>query len=464
MRKLIVTALALLFLSGVMLSAANAQERIYVHPIAYKTEDIPIEERDYIFEIMHEEMLAYQWLEVLTIDDMGASAATLLKCSDASCILPQIKKAGIPRAVFVSLERLKRRSYKLSAKTVMAGGQTQYSFSITENGSASDVRYIIPTVIENLFKSEFAKHGNSMAIAMNEEDTVTSTGADQNIARADELMENGETDQALKLYEEAAEMSPDLSLPHRRTAEARLEEGDLAGAMEAIDSALKKDSSDARSHYVKGRIAYAKGDKAAATRSLEQAINLDAKLTEAYFTAAQVADESGHTDKAIKLFEAVKVIQQDDPVVYVNLGKLYLKAKKPQDGRDALLRAMNLDEAEASLYPPLAESYEALNDWYNAAAIYSKLTDMLPDCAACHYNHGRALDQCGKAGDAIAAYEKAVEADPSFVDAWYNMGIDYNEIGKQDEARASLQKYVDLENRPGQAAFVKKARSLIESK
>jgi len=221
MIKHLVSVLALLFFFGVIMSTAQAQERIYVHPIVYRSEDIPIEERDYIFEVMHEELLAYQWLEVLTIEDMG-NAAALKKCSDPSCIIPQIKKAGIPRSVFVSFEKLKRRSYQISAKTVTDKGQTQFSSSMVENGPASEVRYLIPTLIENLFRTEFARHGNSTAIAMNDEDTVTSSGADQNIARADELMEAGETSQALKLYQEAAQMSPELSLPHRKTAEALL--------------------------------------------------------------------------------------------------------------------------------------------------------------------------------------------------------------------------------------------------
>ncbi len=456
----------LLLCSSAFLSTSEAAEAIYIHPVVYKTEDVSETERGYVAEVYKEEMLAYQWLKVYDQQEIsqltGSAKATSIKaCKSAKCVLPHLRSGGVKRMVYVKVSKQKRRTYVIDAAVLSNTGKTLFSYSFTERGSPTEMKYIMPTVIENLFKQEFSRHGNSVAISLDDEDAVTSTQADERIQKGDEMLEEGNTKEALALYAEAAKMSPELATPWRRMAEAKLESGDTKGALQSIDKAIKIAPKDASSYETKGEILLQIDKKRQAVKAFVKATALDGKLTRSYFMLGQILDELGRTSDAIKAFEALKVVQQDDAVIYINLGKLYLKAKKYANARDALLRAKNISPSEASLYPALAEAYEKLKDWYEAAACYAELIELMPDCPACHFNHGRMLEKCGMSHEAITAYDTSIEQDEAFADAYYSAAFAYIGMGEKDSARPYLVKYIEVEKRPDQAAFVKKAKQLL---
>jgi len=74
-----------------------------------------------------------------------------------------------------------------------------------------------------------------------------------------------------------------------------------------------------------------------------------------------------------------------------------------------------------------------------------------------------ALNQTGRAKDAIACYEQALLLRPDYADAHYNMALAYARMQQSSQAIAAAQKALEFARSKGQTELAKKIEDWLKS-
>jgi tetratricopeptide (TPR) repeat protein len=161
--------------------------------------------------------------------------------------------------------------------------------------------------------------------------------------------------------------------------------------------------------------------------------------------------EQGFEKAALGAFERAAA-RDPNAITLYNLATLYIKHRRPAEGRAALDRALALkpDYAEAnnSLGALLAQN----GDVPGGIARFRAALQTRPDFADALNNLGFALFQTGDEKQALALYEKALALAPDFPEAFNNLGIFYGKQGELDRAAVYFKEALARRASYGEAA------------
>jgi tetratricopeptide (TPR) repeat protein len=241
--------------------------------------------------------------------------------------------------------------------------------------------------------------------------------------RARQLEGDGDTDGAIKLYQDAARLDPSSGAILAELAGLYARQNRLREAIATAESALKADPDTVEAHWILGSIygAYAQGEGATPT-------------------AASRAAENDYATRAITHLEAVLNARgaTADPSLLISLGRLYLRTSAPEKaiaviGRfvqqepdamegiaslaEAYTQAGRTDDAiellgraaerEPSFYAPLAALYERADRWKDAADAYQKASQQGAASLELKRRWAVALLNAQRPGDAVQARDLA---------------------------------------------------------
>lgn len=136
--------------------------------------------------------------------------------------------------------------------------------------------------------------------------------------------ERGETDRAMALFTEAAELNPKLAAPHINRAYAYSAKEEWAAALAAIDLAIALEPGRALLHSDRGVMLLNSGSPDAALVSLNTAIQLDANLGVAYSNRGMAHLAQRALADAADDFEAAIRLDPGCPIAFNNRG--FIKA------------------------------------------------------------------------------------------------------------------------------------------
>ena len=80
----------------------------------------------------------------------------------------------------------------------------------------------------------------------------------------------------------------------------------------------------------------------------------------------------------------------------------------------------------------------------DALLVFEKLTQLLPEDAEAHFNHGNALREHKQLTEATASYRRACEIKPDYFEAFYNLGNIMREVGQLHDALACYIKTLEI--------------------
>ena len=124
--------------------------------------------------------------------------------------------------------------------------------------------------------------------------------------------------------------------------------------------------------------------------------------------------EAGRIDEAIAALQEALRADLRDPVMFCELGLLFLRAGRAQEACEAFWRAVGLD----------------------------------PNFAAAHYNLGAALEQAGDPAGALRSLRRAIALDPKLGAAHSRLGNLLQAQGKEAEARECFERARELLEAP----------------
>lgn len=209
-----------------------------------------------------------------------------------------------------------------------------------------------------------------------------------------------------------------------------------------------------------------------------------AALGRAYQWKYEASKDPQWAERAISISRKASRLDSTMPEVHVTLGKLFILTGKPEEAVRELERALDLrandfealvnlgrayqsaapDRAEATFKQAIARrpnywtGYSHLGVFYRnngrfpeAATMFAKVVDLIPDNSRGWTNLGGVYLQQGLFEESIEPFRRATEAQASNASAFSNLATGYYYVGRLTEARAAYTKAVALA--PDKALF-----------
>lgn len=124
-----------------------------------------------------------------------------------------------------------------------------------------------------------------------------------------------------------------------------------------------------------------------------------------------------------------------------------LEATAPDQARDALRRALEIDPHHASARRLLGVLLQAAGQTASAGAHFRLVLLTRPADAAAWLGLGTCLEAHGELADAVRAYRATLEADPSCAEAHYRLAEAYEKLNDPEAALCHLRTYRQLTDR-----------------
>ncbi|MFA4998415.1 MAG: tetratricopeptide repeat protein [Candidatus Paceibacterota bacterium] len=160
----------------------------------------------------------------------------------------------------------------------------------------------------------------------------------------------------------------------------------------------------------------------------------------------------------IKTFEVAIKLEPTNPVLYTELGKLYVIKNDSQKAIELFEKAIELkpDYTEAltqdmAIYEKEQKPEALINKLEEFSSKYPSNIEMLFQLGRIYYNDG----QISKA---ISQFNKVLELSPNHSNALYSLGIAYLRQGKTQEAAAAFQRVLELN--PGNQDVINRLKEL----
>lgn len=159
--------------------------------------------------------------------------------------------------------------------------------------------------------------------------------------------------------------------------------------------------------------------------------------------------------EAAQAFEKAIGIRPDFTEAHSQLGFVYLKLGRGNDGIESLKRAINSKPDDPRLHRNLGEIYRFLGRWREAIDSYRRAISLKSDYAAAYNEMGFVYRKMREPLNAIDAYKQAVLIKPDYFQAQYGLGLAYLDI---DDHVSANQQYETLQKlkRPDLAKKLKK--------
>jgi len=156
---------------------------------------------------------------------------------------------------------------------------------------------------------------------------------------------------------------------------------------------------------------------------------------------------------ASQILEKVLQTEKDIPLVYENLGALYMEAGRLAEAetiyREALARGME----DADFHVNLGLLHYRRREWGEAEKELRVALELDPGNVAALVHLGNTLRAGGRPEEAISRYQKALEINPNYLYAFDGLGIAYAKLGRQEEALRSFRDVVRLDPEGAQGHF-----------
>ena len=254
-------------------------------------------------------------------------------------------------------------------------------------------------------------------------------------------------DERIAIMEKAVKLN--ASLPQYRSALARVYLADVL-------LETKKPAAEQDSVKIQNRVAQAINQAMIATSLQPNQVANWEVLGVIYREIKQLA--SGATDWGIKSFERAIELEPTNPVLYTELGKLYIAAGDTEKAQESFQRATEQKSDYADAQIQQAMLLEQAGDASEAIAKLESLIQANPYSVEVIFQLGRLYFNNGQVDEAIKQFKGATILAPDHSNARYSLGVAYVAQGKNSLALEEFKKVLELN--PGNEDVIKKIRDL----
>ncbi|HYW56924.1 MAG TPA: tetratricopeptide repeat protein [Polaromonas sp.] len=294
--------------------------------------------------------------------------------------------------------------------------------------------------------NRFLKRVSPSTVATTGEPANSAQDAERKLEEGVALEKEGLVDAALRSYDAAILLAPNLARAHFYRGNLLLDQDEAARALSSYSKALELKPDSSATHYNMGNAHLRLGDLQAGVAAYRRAIALKPDFADAHLSLGVTLGRLGQAAEAVTSYMHAANFKPDSAEVHYNIAIGLLEINQLREAVASFDTALALrpDYIDAlhnrgiALHD-LGQFGEAINSYRHALEIDAKV-------AAIHSNLGTALKELGQFDEAIASYERALKIDPALVQAHYNLGVTLQSQGQLDRAIACYEQLLELAN------------------
>lgn len=257
--------------------------------------------------------------------------------------------------------------------------------------------------------------------------------------------QDGCIDQALRRYEVAVAMVPEMARAHFYLGNILLDRGDALGALSAYMQAIKYKPDSAAAHYNMGNARLRLGATEAALESYRQALVLKPEFVDVHVAIGCAQEGLGHSIEALESFGRALVLKPDYAEVHHNIADVMKGLGKFEEAASSYRHLLELRPESAETHSNLASVLMKMGQIDEALAVHRRAVDIAPHLPELHFNLGVALVSTGQLNLAIACFERALEIEPRYIEAQSNLGYVFQNLGQFTSAVSKYRRVLELE-------------------
>ena len=235
------------------------------------------------------------------------------------------------------------------------------------------------------------------------------------------IEDQGRIDEALRRYDAAIRLAPNLARAHLNRGNILSLMGDTERALEAYATALAHSPSYAAAHYNTGNACARQGRHEAALAAYQRAIALKPDFAAAELGLGSVLQTLGQLDGAMASCRRALAINPDYVEAHCNLGNALKGLGQFADAATSYRRALEINPDYVEAHCNLGNALQELGEFGGAAASYRQALKIEPDAEVTPYNLGNSLRDLGEVDDAVTSYRRALELRPDFAEAYTSL-------------------------------------------
>ena len=238
-----------------------------------------------------------------------------------------------------------------------------------------------------------------------------------------ELQAQGDIDEAVALYRDALERTPNDALVHSNLGTALAADGRLDEAVAAYERALAIEPDDADSHYNLANALLGLGRLTEAAAAFREAIRIEPGHGEAHVNLGNVLVELGSLQQAAVHYRRGADLMPDAGEALNNLGLLEAGAGDLEEAIALWRRAIEVTPDFADAHANLGSALRQVGDAEGAIRHFRRVVELTPESAGAHNDLGVMLGSTDALDEAAAHFRRAIALDPSHTEARNNLAL-----------------------------------------
>ena len=236
------------------------------------------------------------------------------------------------------------------------------------------------------------------------------------------LQEQGELDQAERLYKSALALAPERPSVMNNLATVFLGLKKYTDARLLCERLLEIDPGDETAFLNLGHCQVELNAAEEALRSFAKALKLRPDYAEALNGCGNALLELKRREEALAHYDRALAIKPDFADALNNRGNALLELERPEDALASYDRALTIKPGHAVALYNRGRALLALRRLEQALASYDRALAIKPDYAEALNDRGTALLELSRPAEALASYDRALAIRPDYADALNNRG------------------------------------------
>lgn len=192
-------------------------------------------------------------------------------------------------------------------------------------------------------------------------------------------------------------------------------------AMAIFDAYTERRPGNAWGHYMLGLSAWKSGDFAKSEKAFDTALSIDPRHVKSLVNLSRVLIDQKRPDDAIDRLTRAAEIDPESAEVHRLLGRTYYAQGRTDEAEDAYRRALELNERDVWSMNNLGLLLLETKRAEEALPLFAQAVELRKEVPEFHNNLGMALEHTGRFRAAATAYSGALTADARYEKAKQNL-------------------------------------------
>lgn len=211
--------------------------------------------------------------------------------------------------------------------------------------------------------------------------------------------------------------------------------GDFDQAAALYQQVLARQPRQPDALHLLGVIAHQSGDHARAIELIEQAVSVDGGNPHFLANLGSAQQSLGQIEPARASYDAAIRLHPNFATAHNNLGNLHLGQHQWEAAIACYRAALQLEPKSPLTLNNLGNALREQRDWAAAIDCYQQAIQLNPKFVPAWINLGTALSSSGRYADAVECFRQAIRFQPDNAEAHFNLGNVYQQQGDFEAAQ-----------------------------